>query len=718
MIAVTGVSYVQIQSFKQHYYKSLEIQGLAVARNLAAQLGQLTQLGLSIDELIGFDQQCRNAVRSYDDVAYAMLVEKDGTPLFSHLASGVSPPATSKDLLNKLQGTEEAFSYGSAEKSNPVMLDVLVPFGDLSTNPPVVVRVGMHTANIAAKVHALRVNTLVTALLSIALMLWVLFVLLNIIIVQPLSRLHSALMNFNIISGQQISIETRDEIGNIAITFNKLSTALYQSQKKIQRYTHELEDQVRQRTSDLTYANQQLSDDIERRKITEERLEQLAYRDTLTDLPNRAYILRFLEQQIAEDISRQRPFSVLFIDIDRFKFVNDTFGHATGDELLFEIAARLRQVVRSGDIVGRLGGDEFIVLLLGVDSEAVSLHVAQAIIESLAPAITLHDFSFTATASIGISLYPDHAVSCSDLLKYADTAMYRAKSAGKNRAWLYSQELTTEAERSITLESELRTALVNDEFEIHYQPRIELQSGQVAVVEALIRWNHPTRGLIAPDQFLPVANETDLIVDIGNWVLRKSCHAAARWKTIHGIGPVAVSVNVAERQIKCGNFHETVEAVLGESGLSAELLEIEVLEECVMITDQFASDTFAALSSLGVRMSIDDFGAGYSSLNRLKQLPFDALKIDGVFIQELTENSLDQAIVDTIITLGHNLGMRVVAERIETREQAEFLKICKCDEGQGYYFKKPLPERELLEYLSTQHTLQLPPQYLASGYGN
>jgi methyl-accepting chemotaxis protein len=278
MIAVTGVSYVQIQSFKQHYYKSLEIQGLAVARNLAAQLGQLTQLGLSIDELIGFDQQCRNAVRSYDDVAYAMLVEKDGTPLFSHLASGVSPPATSKDLLNKLQGTEEAFSYGPAGKSNPMMLDVLVPFGDLSTNPPVVVRVGMHTANIAAKVHALRVNTLVTALLSIALMLWVLFVLLNIIIVQPLSRLHSALMNFNIISGQQLSIETRDEIGNIAITFNKLSTALYQSQKKIQRYTHELEDQVRQRTSDLTYANQQLSDDIERRKITEERLEQLADR--------------------------------------------------------------------------------------------------------------------------------------------------------------------------------------------------------------------------------------------------------------------------------------------------------------------------------------------------------------------------------------------------------------------------------------------------------
>ena len=409
-------------------------------------------------------------------------------------------------------------------------------------------------------------------------------------------------------------------------------------------------------------------------------------------------MLDYLDSYIADG---KKSAAVIFIDIDRFKYVNDTFGHTTGDDLLVEIAHRLRQVIRSEDIVGRLGGDEFIVILTDIKNDPVAWDTANSIIEVLSPSISLVDFEFTVTASLGIALYPRHADNRGDLLQYADTAMYLAKSKGRNRIGFYSSELTAEAKYKIILESELRAALDNQEFEIYYQPRIHLKTNCISSVEALIRWNHPQRGLIAPDMFLPVANETAVIVEIGKWVLEESCRAAARWSRL-GADTIGVSVNVAELQVRSGTLPAIVETALADAALAPAKLEIEVLEECVMINDLVAARTFKALSDLGVRMSIDDFGASYSSLSRLTHLPFETLKMDGVFLKDFPQHDDERAIVQTILTLGHNLGMRVVAECIETEEQAKYLRNFGCDEGQGYFFARPLPESELLKFIDSR----------------
>ena len=703
MLAVVGLAYLQIQAYDKYYRSSLESQGVAVGRSLITQLRRLAFMGIPIQELDGFEQQCESAVNAYDDVIYAMVLEADGHVLFSSETDENVEMVSDENLLAAVKSGNEPL-YVAETLIHPHVLNVLVPFRYQPEGPIMIVRVGLDSQLMTVQSRSLFLKTLITALICLAVFLGIFLNLLNLIIMRPLSKLESAMMSFDCDSLTQIDVRSNDEFGNIATTFNKMRSALYYSQKRLKKYTQELEGQVHQRTRELTRTNRLLQIDIEKRKVTEEKLEELAYYDTLTGLPNRVSVLRDLNNFIESDHAFNECAAVIFIDIDRFKYVNDTFGHATGDDLLVEISARLESVLHRNDVVGRLGGDEFIVLTR-IDNSSVALETAGKIIEVLTPSISLVNFEFIVTASIGIALYPCHATTSSDLLQYADSAMYQAKTKGRNCVSLYSSELTAASKNKIVVESELRAALENKEFVIHYQPRIHLDTGLIASVEALIRWNHPKRGVLAPALFLPFASETNLIVDIGKWVLEESCRAAARWGRL-GAETISVSVNVSELQVRSGTLVETIETALAHASLSPRRLEIEVLEECVMINDEIATQTFQALVDLDIRLSIDDFGTGYSSLNRLTQLPFDTLKMDGVFIRELSQHRDDKAIVQTILSLGQSLGMRVVAECIETSEQANYLRSFGCDEGQGYYFSKPLTERELMKFIDSRELVE------------
>ena len=704
MLAVIGLSYLHIKAYDKYYRSSLESQGVAVGRSLVLQLRKLSFMGIPIQELDGFEEQCASAVDAYDDVIYAMVIEADGHVLFSSETDKHREKINDEYLPTDIETGDKA-KYVVQLPNQPHVLDVLVPFRYQAEGPITFIRVGLDSQFITVHSRSLFLKTLFTAFICLAVFLGIFLNLLNLIIMRPLSRLENALMSIDRDSLTQIDVRSNDEFGNIATTFNKMRSALHHSQKRLKKYTQELEEQVHQRTRELTRANRLLQIDIEKRKLTEEKLEELAYNDMLTGLPNRVSVLRDLNNFIESDNAFDECAAVIFIDIDRFKYVNDTFGHATGDDLLVEISVRLENALHRGDVVGRLGGDEFIVITR-IDNSSVALDTAGKIIEALTPSISLVDFEFIVTASIGIALYPCHATTSSDLLQYADSAMYQAKTRGRNCVSLYSSELTAASKNKIVVESELRAALENEQFVIHYQPRIHLDTGQIASVEALIRWNHPKRGMLAPASFLPFASETNLIVDIGKWVLEESCRAAARWGRRSGAENISVSVNVSELQVRSGTLVETIENALSRASLSPRRLEIEVLEECVMINDEIATQTFQALGDLDIRLSIDDFGTGYSSLNRLTQLPFDTLKMDGVFISELSHHKDDKAIVQTILSLGHSLGMRVVAECIETLEQANYLRSFGCDEGQGYYFSKPLPERELIELINRRELVE------------
>ena len=699
MLAVVGLSYLHIQTYNKYYRSSLESQGVAVGRSLVSQLKQLAFMDIPIHELDGFEHQCASAVNAYDDVIYAMVLETDGRVLFSSEIEDHGEKISDERLLAAVK-TGDKPQYVVESPNQPYVLDVLVPFRYQRSGPMMIVRVGLDSQLMTVSSNSLFMKTLLVALICLAVFLGLFLNLLNLIIIRPLSKLENALMSFDCDSLTQIEVLSSDEFGNIATTFNKMRSALYHSQKRLKKYTQELENEVHQRTQELTRTNKRLQIDIEKRKVTEEKLEELAYHDMLTGLPNRVSVMQKLNDFIESDHANNECAAVIYIDIDRFKYVNDTFGHATGDDLLVQISARLENVLHKHDVVGRLGGDEFIVLTR-IDNSKVALEKAEKIIEALTPSISLVDFEFIVTASLGIALYPCHSTTSSDLLQYADSAMYQAKTMGRNCVSLYSSKLTAASKNKIVVESELRAALEFNEFVIHYQPRIHLDTGRIASVEALIRWNHPKRGMLAPDLFLPYAGETNLIVDIGKWVLEESCRAASRWERL-GAENIGVSVNVSELQVRSGTLVETIKSALASASLSPRRLEIEVLEECVMINDEIATQTFQALGDLDIRLSIDDFGTGYSSLNRLMQLPFDTLKMDGVFISELSQHKDDKPIVQTILTLGQSLGMRVVAECIETREQANYLRSFGCDEGQGYHFSRPLPERELMKFIDSR----------------
>jgi diguanylate cyclase (GGDEF)-like protein len=432
-----------------------------------------------------------------------------------------------------------------------------------------------------------------------------------------------------------------------------------------------------------------------------ERIEYLAYHDGLTSLPNRNLFSRILGDSLEAAHQQHTRIAVLFLDLDRFKQINDTLGHEVGDGLLQEVARRLKDCLRDTDTVARLGGDEFVILMPQVQELQQVAAVAQKILAAAARPFALLGQEFRITTSIGISLYPQDGLDEQTLMKNADIAMYQAKDEGKNTHRFYSEDLNANSLERLALESSLRRALERSEFELCYQTKRDVRSGRITGMEALLRWHHPDLGVIAPLHFIPVADETGLIVPIGKWVLKTACLQNVSWQQ-DGLPRLNMAVNLTTRQFEDDRLLLDLQEALAGSGMDPGLLELEITESLLMHDVDKNLKIISAIKALGVRIAIDDFGVGYSSLSTLQQFPLDTIKIDRSFIRDVTSQVEDKALTQAVIDMGRNLSLTVVAQGVETKEQADYLRENACDEFQGYYVDKPLPADQVAELLRTQ----------------
>lgn len=436
--------------------------------------------------------------------------------------------------------------------------------------------------------------------------------------------------------------------------------------------------------------------DITDRKQSEELIHHLAYHDALTDLPNRRMYTQHLSREIMQAKRFQSNLAVLFLDLDRFKDVNDSFGHDVGDLLLVEAANRLKACLRPTDVVARLGGDEFTVLLSQLADREEAAALANQIMEALQRPFILQDHSFNVSCSIGIALYPQDGDNADDLLKRADTALYTVKSRGKNGYDFFDPTMEAKSLERILMENELRKAIEQEQFQIYYQPKIDIATDTLTGMEALVRWVHPELGVIPPNRFIPIAEETGMIIALGEWILRQACRQNKIW---HDQGYLLkVSVNLSARQIYQKDLVEMIKQILAETELAAEWLELEITES-IFVKMEEATAVLQQIRDIGIHISIDDFGTGYSSFSYIKSLPVDTIKIDASFIRDIHHNQESQAIVKAIVTIAQSLNMNVIAEGIELNDQAAALQQNGCDHGQGYLFSRPLATDDFERYL-------------------
>jgi diguanylate cyclase (GGDEF)-like protein/PAS domain S-box-containing protein len=432
------------------------------------------------------------------------------------------------------------------------------------------------------------------------------------------------------------------------------------------------------------------------------RLDRMAHHDQLTSLPNRHYLTAFLPNAIAEAKATNSMLGVVFLDLDRFKHINDTRGHETGDKLLQEVAKRLRACVRDSDVVIRMGGDEFVVVFRNVKSYDEVTQGAGRIVEALTRPIIIDRHSLQTTGSVGVSLYPRDGTDMVELLKHSDTAMYQAKDRGRNNVQMFSEVMNRKLKQRVAVEASLREALRLKQLDVYYQPFVNLATRKIVGLEALMRWSHPVHGLIPADQFIPVAEETGLIVPMGNFVLHRTLQTMSAWRKA-GVPLVPISLNIAPAQLQRGELQSTISALLKTHGIRPELLQLEMTERAVFDSQTPAGesrqDTMARLRDLGIKIAIDDFGTGYSSLSYLKNWRVDALKIDRSFVRDLVTDSSDLAIVSAIIAIAKHLHIQVIAEGIEGYQQAEILRRLGCTIGQGFLFARPMPADQMLELL-------------------
>jgi diguanylate cyclase (GGDEF)-like protein len=441
----------------------------------------------------------------------------------------------------------------------------------------------------------------------------------------------------------------------------------------------------------------QLSNSLNR---AESELQFLVAHDALTRLPNRILLVDRIEQAIAQASRTGQPCAVLFFDIDRFKAINDALGHAAGDKALCEVARRATLALRKGDTVARLAGDEFALVLPHIAQSANAGQLAARLLKELAEPFTLDDRPLYLSASIGIALYPEDGLEAEQLIASADAAMYHAKRTGRSSYQFFTPEMNAFDKQRVELEADLRAALAQGQFALHYQPKVNVQHGGIDSVEALIRWQHPQRGMIPPLEFIPLAEETGLIVPIGKWVLREACRQCRVWQQDRNMPPLRVAVNLSATQFRDPDLKNTVTQALADAQLESRWLELELTESTVMASAAKAEQVLETLSVLGVHISIDDFGTGYSSLAYLKRFPLNKLKIDRMFVRDLAKSSDDLAIVKAIVSLAHSLRLQVIAEGVETEAQLGVLRALQCDEYQGFLCSKPISAAELHRLLS------------------
>jgi diguanylate cyclase (GGDEF)-like protein/PAS domain S-box-containing protein len=429
--------------------------------------------------------------------------------------------------------------------------------------------------------------------------------------------------------------------------------------------------------------------DVTERKRAEERIQYLATHDALTGLPNRLMFGQLINHAIQAARRYQRQLAVFFIDLDRFKAINDSLGHEAGDQLLQEIAKRFKKSLRAVDVVGRLGGDEFIMLIEEMDELSQIENVAHKILSTAIQPIVLLGEECRVTASIGISIYPRDGEDEQALMKNADMAMYVAKEEGKNNYQFYSKDIQSKSNKRFSIETNLRRALERNELSLEYQAKVDFKTGAITGVEALLRWDNPYLGSVTPMQFIPVAEETGLIVPIGRWVMKTACAQNVAWQR-QGLPPVCMAVNLSLRQLMDDNLLKDIKAALVDSGMAPNLLELEITESMVMQNPVRLIEVLTNIKKMGVRLAIDNFGTGYASLTQLRNFPIDTIKLDKSFIRNLPQDSKDKAITEAIIAMGKTLSLTVVTEGMETQAQKDFLQDHICDEMQGFYFSKPV----------------------------
>jgi diguanylate cyclase (GGDEF)-like protein len=453
-------------------------------------------------------------------------------------------------------------------------------------------------------------------------------------------------------------------------------TRKWQNERIVRRQVETLEHAVTARTEGLETANRQLR--------------HLATHDALTGLPNRVLMDDRIRQSIMLADSVDQTFAVILLDLDRFKLVNDSLGHRAGDELLKEVAQRLKTVVRDIDTVARLGGDEFVLIIPPSLDRDLPRQVATRIIDALQPSVRISGIEIHTSPSIGIAFYPDDAKTVESLVANADAAMYCAKQRGRNNFQCFLPTMNTATQEKVRLESDMRVALEKKQFQLHYQPKVNTATGIMHGAEALLRWTHPVRGAIPPSEFIPIAEECGLIGPIGAWVVQEACKQARAWQ-IAGLPPLRVAVNLSPSQFRQGNIVEMIGDALNQAGLEPRFLEVELTETTVMSDPEESIAILEQLSKMGVLVSVDDFGTGYSSMSYLRRFPIDKLKIDRGFISEVMSRPDDASIVRAIISLAHSLRLKVVAEGVESTEQLDFLKTLGCDQYQGFHFSPALP---------------------------
>lgn len=614
-----------------------------------------------------------------------------------------------KDEIEKSASLTEAFNKISEGKnthtSTPLdekKLEGFTVIKDINNKPIGMFRMTTPRAIYQTGMHAINIYLATFVVLGIifsALMVW----LLSHLIISRLEKLDKEVAHI----GSKNAIKERvdstgsDELSSVASEINSMLDIIQASHEQ-------LENRVEERTQELQKSNVQLEQEITERKSIErelivhkEHLVRLAHYDSLTTLPNRVFFNEILNKAISHAKRKDTVLGILFIDLDRFKNINDALGHTYGDLVLKEMANRISGIMRAGDILARLGGDEFIILLNDIGHPKFAGPVAEKIITACANPVRVESHEFFMTASVGISVFPEDGNSLEELQKNADMAMYKAKRAGGGQYHYYSHEMDAAAHEHIKLEAALRKAIQDKEFILYLQPQMDLKTGKIKGVEALIRWDSPEFGLVNPAKFIPLAEETGLIMPIGEWALHEACRINKAWQN-EGYDPITVAVNISPKQFRHQDLAGIVKAALEESGLEPQYLEVEITETAVMDNVDVAISKLRSIRDMGVRISVDDFGTGYTSINYLRQFPVSVLKIDQTFIKGLPDNQNDIAITTAVIALGHNLGLEVVAEGVETTEQMEYLSGVGCDIIQGYFLSRPLPASKVVSQF-TKH---------------
>jgi diguanylate cyclase (GGDEF)-like protein len=523
------------------------------------------------------------------------------------------------------------------------------------------------------------------------------------IITAPLLRLSAIARQVSTEKNYAVRVigEGKDEIGNLITDFNTMLDEIQLRDNELRENRLKLEEHVARRTRELEIANEQLELSKEQAESVASRMEYHAHHDALTGLPNRILLNDRITSELAHARRQQTNAALLFLDLDRFKIINDSLGHAVGDQLLRVIARRLNNCVRDEDTVARLGGDEFMILLPRISGSADAGRIAKKIIECLVDPISCNGHELHITTSIGISIYPYDGADAETLIKHADISMYRAKELGRNKAVYYTAEMNAGSRKQLAMETNLRKALEKNQLKLFYQPKVDISRDMIIGVEALLRWEHPTMGFISPLDFIPVAEDTGLIVPIGEWVLHTAFRQLQQWHSA-GFTDLTVAVNLSSAQLARPGFEDVVAQALSESGLDAGMTELEITENVAMENIDSAIIILEKLKCMGVSVAMDDFGTGYSSLSYLRRLPVDTVKIDKSFVREIPDSAEDVTIAQAIIAMAQSLKLSLIVEGVENVRQLNFFRQQNVNIVQGYLFSKPVEASELLKMLESQ----------------